>query len=114
MRPQLRDKLRGLFGSDWMPGAGRAFGAPAYFPTSASIRMLRVGDHDDIAISGCVPDACESHHGLLLVEPDGRLLARLDDGGFTHYYEYGPGIGGVRSRTTLDGAWLAIEGVGRG
>jgi hypothetical protein len=113
--PQLRDRLHGLFGADWSPGAGLTFGAPAFFPRSSSIRMLRVGDHDYIAISGCVPSACAGYRGLLLIGSEGRLLARLDEGGFTHYYEYGPGAtGGVRPRATLDGAWLAIERVGRG
>jgi hypothetical protein len=113
--PQLRDALRRLFGPDWTPGPGRTFGAAAFFPASASIRMLRVGDHDYIAVSGCVPSACEGHRGLLLIGADEHLLARLDDGGFAHYYEYGPGAtGGVRSRTILDGAWLALEGAHRG
>ncbi len=113
--PQLRDKLRGLFGADWTSGALREFGAPAYFPASASIRMLRMGDREYIAITGCVTSACGGHRGLLLIEPDGQLLARLDDGGFSRYYEYGPGAtGGVQARATLDGAWSAIQDIGRG
>jgi hypothetical protein len=112
---QLRDKLHGLFGADWTSGAGRAFGAPAFFPPAASIRMVRMADRDYIAISGCVTSACESYRGLLLIGQDERLLARLDEGGFSRYYEYGPGAtGGVQARTTLDGAWLAIQGVARG
>jgi hypothetical protein len=113
--PQLIDELHGLFGADWTSGAGREFGAPAFFPSSASIRMVSIRDRDYIAIAGCVTTACGSHRGLLLVGQDGRLLARLDDGGFSRYYEYGHGAtGGTRARTTLDGAWLAVEGIERG
>ena len=113
--PELRDKLRGLFGPAWTSGPGREFGAPAFFPASASIRMVRTGDREYVAITGCVTSACEGHRGLLLIGPDGQLMARLDDGGFSRYYDYGPGAtGGVQGRATLDGAWLAIQGVGRG
>jgi hypothetical protein len=111
----LRDKLRGLFGADWSPGPQRTFGASAYFPASATIRMLRVGELDYIAISGCVTDACTGHHGLLLVGPDEQLLARLDDGGFSHYYYYGSAApGDAITRSAVDGAWLAIKDVERG
>jgi hypothetical protein len=112
--PQLRDKLRGLFGPDWTSGPGREFGAPAFFPASASIRMVRMGDREYVAITGCVTSACDGHRGLLLVGPDGQLMARLDDGGFSRYYDYGPGAtGGAQVRATLDGAWIAIQSVGR-
>jgi hypothetical protein len=113
--PQLRDRLRALFGADLTSGAGREYGAPAYFPAAASIRMVRISDRDYIAITGCVTNACQGHRGLLLIGPDEQLLARLDQGGFSRYYEYGPdATGGVQARTTLDGAWLAVQGVGRG
>ena len=113
--PRLRDELHRLFGPDWTPGAGREFGAPAFFPSSSSMRMVRIGERDYIAITGCVTSACANHRGLLLIGPDGKLLARLDDGGFSRYYEYGLGAtGDARSRTTVDGAWLAVEGVERG
>lgn len=112
---QLRDKLRGLFGADWTSGPGRAFGAPAFFPATSSIRMVRAADRDYIAITGCVTTACEGYRGLLLIGPDEQLLARLDEGGFSRYYEYGRGaMGGVQARTTLDGAWAVIEGIARG
>jgi hypothetical protein len=110
--PALRDKLRGLFGADWNSGPTRTYGAPNYFPASAPIRMVRMGDRDYIAIAGCVPVACPRYPGLLLIGPDEQLLARLDDGGFSNYYEYGPTApGGVRTRSTVDGAWTAIESV---
>ncbi|HXJ83512.1 MAG TPA: hypothetical protein VMS64_33100 [Candidatus Methylomirabilis sp.] len=113
--PQLRDELHRLFGADWTPGPGRAFGAPAFFPPSSSFRMVRIGDREYIAITGCVTVACANHGGILLIGPDGQLLARLDDGGFSHYYEYGvDATGGARPRTTLDGAWLAVQDVERG
>ena len=113
--PQLRDSLQRLFGADWTPGPGRAFGAPAFFPSSSSFRMVRIGDREYIAITGCVSIACVSHGGILLIGADAELLARLDDGGFSHYYDYGVGAtGGSRARTTLDGAWLAVQDVERG
>jgi hypothetical protein len=113
--PRLRDKIRGLFGADWNPGPQRTFGVPAYFPASATIRMLRVGELDYIAISGCATSACAGHHGLLLVGPDEQLLARLDDGGFSHYYYYGPAApGDAITRSAVDGAWLAIKDIERG
>ena len=113
--PQLRENLRGLFGADWNPGPARAFGAPAFFPASASIRMARVGDREYIAITGCVVSACADHRGLLLIGSDEQLLARLDDGGFSHYYHFGRGAtGDALTRSTIDGAWLALERVERG
>jgi hypothetical protein len=114
--PQLRDKVQALFGADWSPGAGRTFGAPAYFPASSSIRMLRVGEREYIALTGCVASACKDHRGLLLIAPDGdQLSARLDEGGFSHYYNYGAGaVGAAVPRSVIDGAWLAIEQVERG
>src|SRR5262249_49613739 len=100
--PELRDKGRGLFAADWNPGPGRAYGAPSFFPAASSIRMLRVEGREYIAITGCVPEACESYRGLLLIGPDEQLLARLDDGGFSHYYDYGPGAtGGASQRLAL-------------
>ena len=78
--------------------------------------MLRIGDREYIAITGCVTSACAGHRGLLLIGPDGeQLLARLDEGGFSHYYNYGPGAtGAALPRSSIDGAWLAIERIERG
>jgi hypothetical protein len=114
--PQLRDKVRALFGPDWAPGGGVAYGAPAYFPASSPIRMIRIGEAEYIAITGCVTTACPTHRGLLLVRPDGeKLMARLDEGGFSHYYDLGPGASGAAvSRASIDGAWLAIQRIDRG
>lgn len=93
--PEMADKIRALFGPDWTPGVPRAGqmlvpGAEAYFQQSSTVRMLRIGGIDYIAVSGCMPGACDSRHALLLIEVGGgRLFARLDEGGFVHYYGYG-------------------------
>ena len=68
--PALRDKVRGLFGADWASGPGRGYGAPAFFPASSPIRMVRMNGQEYIAITGCVAEACESHRGLLLIGPE--------------------------------------------
>jgi len=117
--PELRDKVRGLFGSDWAPatqGGGRLqHGAAAYFPASSALRMLRIEGQDYIAITGCVSSACGTHRGLVLIRADGEeLWARLDEGGFARYYGYGPAMTGARvSPPFIDGAWRAIEQVER-
>lgn len=93
--PEMADKVRALFGPDWTPGTPRAGqmlvpGAEAYFEQGATVRLLRIGGTDYIAVSGCVPGSCDSRHALLLIEVGGgRLFARLDEGGFVHYYGYG-------------------------
>ncbi len=114
--PQLRDKIRALFGADWGSTGRLGFGAPDFFPASSPIRMLRIGEREYIAITGCVTSACKDHRGLLLIAPEGdRLSARLDEGGFSHYYDYGAGASQAAvPRSSIDGAWLALEGVERG
>jgi hypothetical protein len=93
--PDIADKVRALFGPDWMPGTpggGQLLvpGAQVYFEQGAPVRLLRIGGTDYITVSGCVPGRCDSRHGLLLIEVGGgRLFARLDEGGFVHYYGYG-------------------------
>ena len=117
--PELRDKVRALFGSDWTPaaqGGGRLqYGAAAYFPASSPIRMLRVDNLEYIAITGCVPRACATHRGLVLIRADGiELWARLDEGGFSRYYGHGPAMTGTQvSPAFIDSAWRALEGVER-
>jgi len=108
--PELRDKLQAMFGGDWGPSARLAAGAPAYFPATSSIRLLRVAEQDYIAVSGCVPAACAPRPGLLLVRQDGQhLLARLDEGGFSHYYHFTTGASPAPPpRALIDGAWLAV------
>jgi hypothetical protein len=114
--PELGDRVRALFGADWSPGGQIAFGAPTYFPASASLRMVRLGDGDYIAITGCVPSSCATHRGLVLIRQDGeQLMARLDEGGFSHYYERGPGArANAVPRSSIDSAWRAVEGIDRG
>jgi hypothetical protein len=92
--PKVGDKIPALFGPDWKPaepGRGQlAAGAAAYFDQGGPVGMLRIGGKDYIAVTGCVPNACDSRRVLLLIEDSGtRMLARLDEGGFVHYYGYG-------------------------
>jgi hypothetical protein len=92
--PVVADKVRDLFGADWAPasqGGGQlALGANAYFAGSAPLRMVRIGGVDYIALAGCVPSACNTNRVLLLIRDGGsELVARLDEGGFAHYYGYG-------------------------
>ena len=117
--PQIRDKVRALFGSDWSPageGGGRLqYAAVSYFPGTSSIRMIRVDNQDYIAITGCVPSACNTHRGLVLIRSDGdQLWARLDEGGFSKYYGHGPAMmGAVVSPAFIDSAWRAVDRVDR-
>ena len=92
--PMVGDKIRDLFWIDWMPasvGSGQlSTGARAYFAGNAPLRMVRVGGVDYIALTGCEPTKCNTHRVLVLIREDGsQLVARLDDGGFAHYYGYG-------------------------
>lgn len=115
--PQLRDKIRALFGADWNPptpgGAGKlALAAPRYFEIGGPVRMVRVGTANYIAITGCARQACASHRGLLLIREDGEeLMGRLDDGGFSHHHAYGAGVVGGPGGSTvvLESAVRALE-----
>jgi len=98
--PQIRDKVRALFGADWAPptpgGVGK-LGAPApqYFELGGPVRMVRMGDTAYITVTGCAKQACASRRGLLVIREGGeQLMARLSEGGFLHHYAYGPGGGG--------------------
>lgn len=110
--PQLRDKVRALFGADWAPptpgGAGKlTMAAPQYFERGGPLRMVHVGDADYIAVTGCSPQACAGRRGLLLIREGGeQLMARLDEGGFSHHYAFGPGETGGANRAAgvLDSA----------
>lgn len=115
--PQLRDKLRPLFGADWEQptpgGVGKlTMAAPQYFELGGPVRMVRVGAANYIAITGCAPQACAGRRGLLLVREGGEeLLARLDDGGFSHHHAYGPGVvgGAGGAAVVLESALRALE-----
>jgi hypothetical protein len=110
--PQLRDKVRALFGADWAPpspgGVGKpTMAAPQYFERGGPLRMVHLGDADYIAVTGCAPQACTARRGLLLIREGGeQLMARLDEGGFSHHYAFGPGeAGGInRAAAVLDSA----------
>ncbi len=114
--PALHAGVRGLFGADWRATAARTGGltAPAaeFFARSTSPRLVRIDGRDYVAVSGCMPSACAARRGLLLVEDGGaRLLARVDDGGFTHDYGYGPGMTALtpENRLVIDAAWRALD-----
>ena len=79
--PQLRDRIRNLFGADWTPvaeGRGKiAKGAAAYFGRTEPPRGVRVGDANYVAVSGCVLATCRNERVLLLIQEGGEgLLAR--------------------------------------
>ncbi len=112
--PAIRDKVRALFGPDW--SAGRAGGLSAaagqFFSTSSPPRALRVGDREYLAVSGCMTAACVKHRGLVLIAAGGeRLIARVDDGGFTLHYGFGPGMTALtpQDRLLVDAAWGALR-----
>jgi len=114
--PALRDKVRALFGADWNLGGQLRTAAPAFFPASSPLRMVRIGDQEYIAVSGCVPAACAVDRGLLLIRPDGEhLMARIDEGGFSHYYDYRSGAPAAQvPLPTIDRAWYAVEDIEHG
>jgi hypothetical protein len=113
--PQLRDKVRALFGADWAaptPGVGK-LSAPAaqYFELGGPVRMVRIGDANYIAVTGCARQACSGRRGLLLIREGGdQLMARLDEGGFSHHYAYGPDVvgGPAGAAVVLDSALRAL------
>jgi hypothetical protein len=88
--PVVGDNVRAMFGPDWTGGQLAPPGASAYFATGDPPRMVRVGGVNYIAYTGCMPAACETSRVLLLIREGGsEMVARLDDGGFAHYYAYG-------------------------
>ncbi|HEX5528398.1 MAG TPA: hypothetical protein VFZ82_02495 [Methylomirabilota bacterium] len=104
--PQLRDKIRQMFGSDWGPGGKLVRGAEPFFGRTEPPRGVRVGDRNYVAVTGCVPDNCRAERVLLLIQEGGEaLLARLDEGGFSHYYAYGGdwGLAGSTARVVDSG-----------
>jgi hypothetical protein len=104
--PRLAPQLRALFGPDWNR-------ATAFFPDFSTIRMVRVEGREYVGIFGCIPTGCQTYRGLLLIANESQIQARLDDGGFSHYYDYGPTVGNPQAKSTIDGAWYAIEAVER-
>jgi hypothetical protein len=114
--PAIRTKILTLFGPDWNSTSvsGLSAPVPAYFTRSSAPTQLRIDGADWVAVSGCMAEACATRHGLLLIAPGGdRLLARIDDGGFSREYGYGPGMVTLQpqDRAVVDAAWNAL-GVG--
>ena len=115
--PALAESVRALFGANWgaagAGGRGVSAPAPEFFATAAGEpRVLRVGGTDWITVSGCRTGACATHAGVLLVRGDGAaLLARLDDGGFSHDYAFGTGLVVTPEvQLHVDAAWRALGG----
>jgi hypothetical protein len=120
--PQIRDKVRALFGADWAPptpgGVGKlAAPAPQYFELGGPVRMVRVGDASYITVTGCAKQACTGRRGLLMIREGGeQLMARLSEGGFLHHYAYGPGgaAGSAGAGPMLESAVREVERVSDG
>jgi len=107
--PEIRDKVRALFGRDWSADGAPV---PAFFSRSSLPQMLRIGGTDYIALAGCMAAACATRRALVLVSADGeRLLARVDDGGLTHLYAFGPGMITLtpEDRLVVESAWRTLE-----
>ena len=74
--------------------------------------MVHIGTADYIAVTGCAGQICAGRRGLLLVREAGEeLMARLDEGGFSHHYAYGPGVvgGPGGAGVVLESALRALE-----
>jgi hypothetical protein len=113
--PRLQEKIRNMFGRDWRPAGeshGKiAQGAAAYFGRNESPRGVRIGDRNYVAVTGCAPANCRGDRVLLLIQESGdALLARLDEGGFSHYYAYGGDWGLAGSTASaVDSGLRALE-----
>jgi hypothetical protein len=104
----LGSKIRALFGPDWALEPGNRLRAPAatFFASGDAPRLIRTSEAEYVAVSGCGPAGCRAQRVVMLVRPDGEsLLARLDEGGFSHYYAYGAGLSmSPANRALLDRA----------
>ena len=111
--PALETKVRALFGPDWAlePGARLRAPASSFFASADAPRVVRTNEAEYVAVTGCGPAGCRGQRVLLLVRADGdSLLARLDEGGFGHYYAYGSGASmSPANRALLDRAREAVE-----
>ncbi len=88
--PAIGDRVRAMFGADWSGGQLAFPGASAYFARGGPPQMVRIGGVDYIAFNDCVPNACDAGRVLLLIREGGsEIVARLDEGGFAHYYAFG-------------------------
>ena len=116
---ELRDKIPGLFGADWMPtsqGRGQvALGAAAFFEKGGPLRMVSISGKDYVAVTGCVANACPTRRVLMLIGEGGSpLLARLDDGAIPHYYAHSSGGVAPPTNTSpiVDAGLRALQSVG--
>lgn len=111
--PALESKVRALFGADWAlePGARVRAPASSFFASADAPRTVRTNDAEYVAVTGCGGAGCRLQRVLLLIRSDGeQLLARLDEGGFGHYYSYGPGAAMTPTiRALLDRTRDAVE-----
>jgi hypothetical protein len=111
--PEARESVRRLFGSDQNQAMAARLSRSAadFFGNPSPTRVLRIAGADYLAATGCVPSTCSTHPGLLLIRVDGKeLFARLDDGGFSHYYGFGTGVEMTpKTLALLDAAWRALR-----
>jgi len=112
--PAVRDKLPILFGPDWTgDGTGRrlTLSAAEFFSRAEPPRLVQTAGATYVAVPGCALRACGAYRSMLLIREDGsEILSRLDEGGFSHYYAYGPGANvNPSTRALMDGAWRALQ-----
>jgi len=106
--PEVGDKIRAMFGPDWSGGQLYPPGAAGYFSRGGPPRVVRVGGVDYVAITGCMSSGCDSRRVLLLIREGGwEILARLDEGGFSHYYAYG-NVSRDTAQLITDSGWRAL------
>lgn len=106
---EVGGKIRAMFGSDWSGGQLAPVGASSYIGKGAPPRLIRIGGVNYVAVTGCVPDACDSRRVLLLIrEGASEILARLDEGGFSHYYAYG-NVSRDAAQLIADSGWRALQ-----
>lgn len=106
--PVIGDKVRAMFGPDWTGGQFAPTGARSYFVGDTPPRRVRIEGTDYIAYTGCVPGDCATRPVLLLIREGGEdIIARVDDGGFSHYYTYG-NVGRDAGRLIADSGMRAL------
>jgi hypothetical protein len=107
--PEVGDKIRAMFGPDWSGGELVPPGASAYTGKGGPPRVVRIGGVDYVAVTGCVPTACDIRRMLILIREGGsEILARLDEGGFSHYYAYG-NVSRDAAQLIADSGWRALQ-----
>jgi hypothetical protein len=106
--PEIGGKVRAMFGPDWTGGQLAPTGARPYFVGSTPPRRVRIEGADYIAYTGCLPGDCATRPVVLLIREGGEdIIARLDDGGFSHYYTYG-NVGRDAARLIADSGMRAL------